>query len=92
MRGIVREYSKYPEPKLPSLGDERIESFFAFLSVEIGGEWRWMEFVTVRQEYSSWEEMKWVYHPPYDGHHDCDDYNTILEPVIVYGWRNIEFV
>lgn len=36
----------------PSLGEGRVKSWFALLPVRIGYETRWLERVTVRQEYA----------------------------------------
>lgn len=38
---------------IPDYGDERTITYFAWIPVSIGDEWRWLEFVTVRQIYRS---------------------------------------
>jgi hypothetical protein len=61
--------------ELPQLGDRREKSFFTFLPYTVGTETRWMEKVTVLQEYKNkriasmhvqyhygtrWVDLEWV--------------------------------
>ena len=70
----------------PKVGDTRTITWFAFALVKIGREWRWLETVTVEQEYSSWPGAKWVIRPDmrYDYHEKV--------PWTYFGWVNKKFV
>lgn len=48
--------------KVRKYGDRRIYTWFAFLPVNIGGEVRWLELVTVEQKYlfSHWSNEEFV--------------------------------
>ncbi len=49
---VINHKPEEPKPIGPSKGDKRVVNYFAFLSIRIGNESRWLERVTISQEYN----------------------------------------
>jgi hypothetical protein len=48
---------RFKKEKSPKVGDKRITSYFAFLPITVDNEIRWLENVTIEEEFTKDDEL-----------------------------------